>query len=98
MAYTDVAALAQDQDFALRTIAAYAQETLGKERMLTPAGWQSEHRWDMAAQPGFGDAYAYALATNVERPGNDPAVITDAQVLAGVQSIITTEAAEVPPT
>jgi hypothetical protein len=44
----------------------------------------------MAAQPGFGDAYASALAADppVERPGNDPGVITDGMILGAVQSLL----------
>jgi len=89
MAYSDVAALAADQDFMLRTTAAYATETLGDDT-TDPATWQSSHAWDMAAQPGFGDAYASALAGGVERPGNDPSVISDSQILSAVQSLLGT--------
>ena len=45
----------------------------------------------MAASPGFADAYEYALNTDVERPGNDPAVITDGQILAAVQALVNEE-------
>jgi hypothetical protein len=86
MAYWDVAALAADADFALRTTAAYATETVGGEHD-DPAAWQADHAWDMAAQPGFGDAYASALASNNPRPGQDPAVISDPQILSAVQSL-----------
>jgi hypothetical protein len=87
MAYSDIALLASDVDFYARTAACYATETLDTDHVL-PNQWAQEHAWDMAAQPGFGDAYAYAVNTDVERPGNDPAVITDAQILAAVQSLI----------
>ena len=53
--------------------------------------WATEHIWRVAASPGFADAYQYALNTNVERPGNDPAVITDAQILATVQYMLSQE-------
>jgi hypothetical protein len=42
----------------------------------------------MAAQPGFGDAYAYALANGNPAPGKDDTVITDEQILSAVQSIL----------
>jgi len=87
MAYSDVAQLAADQDFSLRTTAAYATETLGDDT-TDPSTWQSSHAWDMAAQPGFGDAYASALAGGVERPGNDPSVISDAQILSALQALL----------
>lgn len=86
MAYSDVAALAADNDFALRTTACYATETLADDSTEPPA-WQAEHSWDMAAQPGFGDAYASAIVSGVPRPGNDPSVISDAMILGAVQSI-----------
>ena len=43
--------------------------------------------------PRQADAYEYALNTDppVERPGNDPAVITDGQILAAVQAIAAEE-------
>jgi hypothetical protein len=93
MGYSDIAALQQDADFAARVSAAYAVETLGDDS-LDPGSWQAMHSWDMAAQPGFGDAYASALAGSVDRPGNDPGVISDAQILSAIQAI---EAAENPP-
>jgi hypothetical protein len=86
MGYSDVAALAADNDFALRTTAAYATETLADDS-IDPPSWQAAHSWDMAAQPGFGDAYASAILNGVPRPGNDPSVISDAQILGGVQAI-----------
>ena len=90
MAYSDIAALQSDFDFALRTQACYATETLADAAADQPPTWQAEHSWDMAAQPGFGDAYASALAADppVQRPGLDPAVISDAQILGAVQGLL----------
>ena len=97
MAYSDIAALQQDADFARRTTAAYATETLGTGG-VDPASWQAMHAWDMAAQPGFGDAYASALAADppVERPGNDPGVITDGMILSAIQGIMAEPPVEEP--
>lgn len=86
MAHWDVASLEADNDFALRCTAAYAVESLSASQQDPPT-WQAEHSWAMAAQPGFGDAYASALAGGVPRPGQDPAVISDAQITAAVQAI-----------
>jgi hypothetical protein len=93
MGYADVAALQQDADFARRTQACYATETLDGDG-TDPGTWQAMHSWVMAAQPGFGDAYASALAQEPPnpRPGNDPSVITDSQILGAVQAILTAEA------
>lgn len=82
MAYSDIALLAQDNDFIMRTRACVATE--GHD---DPVAWTSEHQWHMAATPGFGDKYAYAIATNNPRPGWDPAAITDGDILAAVQTI-----------
>lgn len=88
MAYSDVAALAADRDFALRTVACVAIETSGQNgNPVDPGSWQAQHSWDMAAMPGFGEAYASALAGNVENPGKDQSVISDLQILSAVQSI-----------
>jgi hypothetical protein len=90
VAYADIAALQMDNDFAQRTIAAYAVETLNTGG-VDPASWQAMHSWDMAAQPGFGDAYASAIAGGVPRPGLDPAVITDGMILSAIQGIAPVE-------
>ena len=80
MAYSDIAALNSDNDFILRTRACASTE--GES---DPVGWTEDHIWQMASAPGFGDAYAYAVASENPRPGNDPAVITDAMILGQVQ-------------
>jgi hypothetical protein len=87
MAYHDVALLSNDADFIARTAAAYATETLADDT-ANPSQWASEHAWDVAAQPGFGDAYASAIAGSVPNPGRDPAVISDAQLLSAIQPMI----------
>lgn len=92
MAYSDVAALSSDTDFSLRTQACYATEPGADASGSNPATWQADHAWLMAAQPGFGDAYASAVANNVPRPGNDPSVISDAQILTAVQGLMAADA------
>lgn len=87
MAYSDVALLAADYDFQTRVAACIATETASQPAPPNASAWAADHAWQMAAQPGFGDAYASAIAGGVPRPGNDPAVISDAQILSAVQSI-----------
>jgi hypothetical protein len=53
---------------------------------LHPTAWADQNQWQIAAAPGFADQYQYALESGVPNPGDDPAVITDAQVLAAVQA------------
>lgn len=87
MAYYDVALLRLDTQFLQRVAACYATETpLGTGD--DPDVWANVHGWDVAAQPGFGDAYASALAAGVVNPGSDPSVISDAQLLSAVQAIM----------
>lgn len=88
MAYFDVAQLAADYDFQLRAGACIATETADQPDAPNAPAWAADHAWQMAAQPGFGDAYASALAGGVPNPGRDPAVITDGQILSAVQSIL----------
>jgi len=86
MSYYDLATLAQDADFYLR-IAAAAEVDLNLDAGVHPTSWAANHQWEVAAAPGFADAYASALAADVEAPGRDPSVISDAQILAAVQAI-----------
>ena len=80
MAYWDLNLLAQDLDFAARTIACAAAEGIP-----VPEVWANEHRWQVCAAPGFSDAYASALAGGVPDPGRDQAVISDAQLRVAIQ-------------
>lgn len=87
MAYWDVSLLAADGEFQNRVAACYATETpIGTGDQ--PMSWAAEHAWDVAAAPGFGDAYASAIAAGVPNPGRDPAVISDAQILSAVQALM----------
>jgi hypothetical protein len=96
MAYSDIAALTRDADFQARIMACYAVETLNRDDLVpTPEAWTFANLWELAAQPGFGDAYAYAIANHPDdptyRPGNDPAVITDGMILGAVQPLLPPE-------
>lgn len=84
MAYSDQALLSVDADFVNRIAACAAVEIdLGDTQ---PVDWAVRNVWFIAAAPGFADKYASALASGVERPGNDPAVISDADLLSAVQA------------
>lgn len=84
MTYFDVSELSEDADFRARCTAA-----LATEQHPTPEQQAYAWRWQYAGQPGFGDAYAYAVETGVPNPGRDPAVITDAQILSATQALLT---------
>lgn len=84
MAFFDISLLAADSDFNNR-IAACAQT----EGLVTESApqWASDHAWQLAASPGFGDAYASAIVAGIPNPGRDQSVISDAQILAAVQAL-----------
>lgn len=60
-----------------------------RSQALHPIAHADAIIWQCCASPGWGQAYAYALDTNVTDPGNDPAVISDGQILAAVQPLVT---------
>jgi len=84
MSYYDVSLLAADGDFISRTTACAATEGIAE-----PNQWAIEHQWEMAATPGFGDKYSYAIATGVENPGRNESVISDGDILSAVQALNT---------
>lgn len=96
MAYSDQALLSQDPDFITRVAASAAVET-SPVGGIRPDQWAYANVWWIGAAPGFADAYASAVAGGVPRPGNDPAVISDAQILSAVQAFIVETTPEPPP-
>lgn len=85
MSYNAQAALSQDGDFRNRVAACAAVEVDTPDH---PTAWADRYLWDIAAAPGFADAYASALANEVPRPGADESVISDAMILSAVQAQI----------
>lgn len=85
MSYWDQATLAGDGEFLQRVAACVSNEDPAP---ADPPSWAYDHRWQVAAAPGFADAYASAIAADVPNPGRDPAVISDAQILAAVQALL----------
>ena len=83
MSYSSQAALAGDPDFISRVSASAAVEVPPPTHPVT---WARDHIWRIAAAPGFADAYESAIIAEVPRPGNDPAVISDGQILSAVQA------------
>ena len=53
-----------------------------------PEALASLHMWRICAVPAISAAYAYAVDTEVPNPGRDEAVITDAVLLAAVQTVL----------
>lgn len=85
MSYSSQAALSVDPDFMARISAAAAKEV---PKTHQPLQWAADHIWWVSASPGFAEAYESALAGGVPRPGNDPAVISDAQILSAIQALL----------
>lgn len=81
MSYSTIAKIAQDSLLGQRLTAAAAAEH--KPRPYTD--WVAEFRWDLAATPGWSEAWESALAAGIENIGDDPGVITDGMILAAVQ-------------
>lgn len=88
MSYSAQAQLSQDENFRLRIAACAAVEVRSTHQ---PYKWADDHIWWVAAAPGFAAAYESALVANVDTPGKDPAVISDAQILSVVQQLATVE-------
>ena len=82
MAYYDGWLLANDDDFISRV--GFCAETEG-----STFDWGVENRYAVASAPGFSDAYATAIINDIPNPGRDPSVISDNQILARVQELLT---------
>lgn len=83
MSYQSIALMAEDNDLRKRIVAcASTQETIAY-----PWGWVDERMWKFAAEPGWGEAYQSAVVANIERPGWNEGVITDAMILSSVQAM-----------
>lgn len=83
MSYSTLAQLATDTDFLNRVTACAATQGIRQADK-----WAEDNRWALAAQPGFDNAYAYAVATDHVEPGKDVAVISDADILSAVQALL----------
>jgi hypothetical protein len=83
MSYWDISSMAGDVDLQSRVAACAAQE----QHDMDPQTWMYGHMLEVCAAPGWGDAWASAVAGGVPDPGRDPAVIADGQILASVQTV-----------
>lgn len=82
MSYYAQSRLAKDETLFDRVAACAASE-----QIPNPQGWAWSLVWQFSAQPGWADAYSYAIATGVENPGREESVISDGQILAAVQAL-----------
>lgn len=95
MTYHDIAVAAADNDLRLRVAACIA--TLdGQFDLPLNVSMPNAHpltvadtiMWHVVGHTEVSDAYAYGVLTEVENPGDDPAVVTDAMILASVQNAL----------
>jgi hypothetical protein len=86
MSYSAIADMTQSLSLTQRIAAAAASE--GE---LVPSKWAQENIWAMASQPGWADAWTYALENQTldDNPdtGIRPGVINDSMILAAVQAV-----------
>lgn len=90
MAYTDVHAMTRNDALKGRIAAAASVEQNAGATLDEPDAdiWAYRHRYDVCAAPGWGDAWASAMASGDPDPGSNPAVITDAMILSQVQAVL----------
>lgn len=89
MSYKAQAILSQNDQLMMRVAACASTQGI-----KAPVGWAFDRQWELSAQPGWAQAYASAVAANVQQPGNSETVITDAMILSAVQAIMAEEAPE----
>jgi hypothetical protein len=83
MSYNTIANMAQDFELQRRITACAVSE-----HKQDPSQWASERMWQLAATPGWADAYEYAVANDMNNPGKRENVITDSMILAAVQPMV----------
>lgn len=80
--YYEIGLIATDGAMHMRCVACATQEGIADAD-----NWVWSQAWALAAQPGWGAAWASALAADNPSPGSDPSVITDGQILSAVQAL-----------
>jgi hypothetical protein len=90
VSYLDVFNMTGSSSLLGRLAAAAAQEQAGGSALDPPAAdmWVTVFRWQLCSAPGWGDAWASAVASGHEDPGSDAAVITDPMILSQTQAVL----------
>lgn len=90
MAYTDIHKMTQSMSLRGRIAAAASVEANSGAVMDEPDAdnWAHKHRYEMCSAPGWGDAWASAVASNNPDPGADASVITDSMILSQTQAVM----------
>lgn len=91
MAYSSIVQMARSSSLISRITAAAAAE--GES---SPEMWATRHGWEVVSEPGWADAWDYALGTaspdHNPDTGARPGVISDGMILSAVQAIRTSNA------
>ena len=87
MSYSTQSDISGDSKMRARVAQAAAEQGCA-DAGLDPDQWSQMWRRIWAAAPGWDLAWESAVAGENPSPGDDPAVITDAMVLAQVQSMM----------
>lgn len=82
--YLSMATAADDYTMQRRVAAAAAQQGAPGDAWA----WSLTNKYEWASAPGWGAAWDSAVAGGVPDPGADPAVISDAMILAQVQAML----------
>jgi hypothetical protein len=102
--YLAIAQIAENDTMLKRMRAAAVQQAMLGGTFLIPHGtsgndpvdWVTRNRYQWAASPGWGEAWAYALNSHPDDPDFDPGadegVITDSMILSAVQHLTMPEA------
>lgn len=86
MAYSDIADMAINGDLRSRIAACAASEGI---KAPHPTAWTDQHQWQLAAAPGWSEAWQYAREVGeIQRLGHDAGVIDDGMILAAVNAIL----------
>lgn len=85
--YLTQGAIADDPDMKVRVAQCAAQQGCANDG-IDPDLWTYEWRRVWSASPGWDEAWESAEAGGVPTPGADPAVVTDEQILAQVQTMM----------
>lgn len=84
MSYTTIHQCANDEAFLARLAAAAAQENHENPDYAASVLL----RWPVSSASDVAEAYEFAVNSDNPNPGGDDTVITDAMILAKVQSIL----------
>ena len=81
--YLTIATITENASMNRRVAACASQEGYTGD----PLQWAYDNRYGWAGAPGWAAAWDSAVASEIPDPGADPAVITDGQILAQLQSM-----------